>query len=61
MDTSLRSGLVEVPADLPVTFNWFATAPPGADIKRYRWVMDLVDLSDQTPRSNEATHYLWPT
>jgi hypothetical protein len=51
---------LEVPADIPVTFNWIATAPPGADIRRYRWVLDLVDLSDQTPRSNESTDwYHW--
>jgi len=51
---------LEVPADLPVAFNWFAVAPPGADIRRYRWVMDLVDLSDESPRSNETTDwYHW--
>jgi hypothetical protein len=52
--------LLEVPADLQVVFNWFGTAPPGANMRRYRWVMDLVDLSDQTRRSNEATDwYHW--
>ncbi len=51
---------LEVPADLPVAFNWLADAPPGAEIRRYRWVMDLVDLADETPRSNEHTDwYHW--
>jgi hypothetical protein len=38
-----------------VTFNWFATPQGGSSIRRYRWVMDLVDLDDETPRSNEDT------
>jgi hypothetical protein len=59
---------VEVPAgDLPtprpdqaVTFNWYAVPPIGADIRRYRWVLDLQDLSDETPRTNELTDwYHW--
>jgi hypothetical protein len=50
---------LEVPAStpgrvIPVTFNWSARPPPGSDIQRYRWVMDLVDLSDETPRRNES-------
>jgi hypothetical protein len=44
---------VEVPADQRVTFNWFATPPEGADIRHYRWVLDLVDLTDETPREDE--------
>ncbi|MBI3539439.1 MAG: hypothetical protein HY076_04120, partial [Candidatus Eisenbacteria bacterium] len=53
---------LEVPADQSVTFNWFAAAPPGADIRRYRWVMDLVDLTDESPRTNEVTDwYHWST
>ena len=51
---------LEVPALLPVTFNWVAAPPPGANIRRYRWVLDLVDLTDQTQRSNEVTDwYHW--
>jgi hypothetical protein len=51
---------LEVPANQPVTFNWIAIPPEGADIRRYRWVMDLVDLTDETPRSNEDTDwYHW--
>jgi hypothetical protein len=53
---------LEVPADERVVFNWVAAPPPGSEIKRYRWVMDLVDLSDETARSNEATDwYHWST
>ncbi|MGH2649747.1 MAG: hypothetical protein ACRDHK_00860 [Actinomycetota bacterium] len=48
---------LEVPADQPLTFNWSATPPLGANMRRYRWVMDLEDLTDQTPRSNETTDY----
>lgn len=51
---------VEIPADQPVTFNWFAEPPPGASMRRYRWVMDLLDLDDNTPRTNELTDwYHW--
>jgi len=43
-----------------VTFNWFATPQGGSSIRRYRWVMDLVDLDDETPRGDEdldVTHW----
>ena len=51
---------VEVPADQKVTFNWRADPPPGADIRFYRWAMDLNDLSDETRRTNESTDwYHW--
>jgi hypothetical protein len=54
---------IEVPGDAnandgreeKVTFNWFATPQGGSSIRRYRWVMDLVDLDDETPRSDENT------
>jgi hypothetical protein len=50
---------LEVPAStptklIPLTFNWGASPPKGADIQRYRWVMDMVDLTDETPRRNES-------
>jgi hypothetical protein len=44
----------EVPADQPITFSWVAAPPEGANIRRYRWVMDLADLTNQTPRTDEA-------
>lgn len=51
---------LEVPSDQPITFNWFAIPPEGADIRRYRWCMDLVDLSDETPRTDELKDtYHW--
>ncbi len=51
---------LEVPSDQEVRFNWSATPPRGANIKQFRWVMDLVDLTDVTRRSNEATDwYHW--
>ena len=53
---------LEIPSDQKVTFNWSAAAPPGADIRRYRWVMDLVDLTDETPRTNERDDWVhWST
>ncbi|HEY3217305.1 MAG TPA: hypothetical protein VGK93_12520 [Candidatus Eisenbacteria bacterium] len=44
---------VEIPADQPVTFNWFGLTLPGVDVRRYRWVMDLADLSNETPRDDQ--------
>jgi hypothetical protein len=44
---------VEVPADQRVTFNWLAIPPAGADIRFYRWCMDINDLTDETPRYDE--------
>ena len=39
----------------PVTIHWFAVAAPGASIRDYRWVLDPLDLFDETPRTNELT------
>ncbi|HYM80252.1 MAG TPA: hypothetical protein VEY91_02445, partial [Candidatus Limnocylindria bacterium] len=51
---------LEVPCGQEITFNWFATSRGGASIRRYRWVMDLVNLDDETTRSNELTDwYHW--
>ena len=44
---------VEGPADRPVTFNWFADPPAGADIKSYRWALDIENVFDETHRSDE--------
>jgi hypothetical protein len=46
---------VEMPAGQPPTVNWFAEAPPGAEIHWYRWVLAPVDLFDETPRTDEQT------
>jgi hypothetical protein len=48
---------LEVPASQRVVFNWFAVPPQGSTMRRYRWVMDLQDLNDQTARSNEETDW----
>ena len=53
-ETERRWFKVEVPADLPVTFNWTAEPAPGADIQRYRWGVDLLNLSDDRARTVEA-------
>ncbi|MFI5370916.1 MAG: hypothetical protein ACHQ52_05095 [Candidatus Eisenbacteria bacterium] len=50
---------VEFPADRLITINWFADPPPGAAMRRYRWVMDLLELDDETPRSGPDDWYHW--
>jgi hypothetical protein len=50
---------VEVPADRLITINWFATPPPGAAMRRYRWVLDLLELDDETPRTGPNDWYHW--
>jgi hypothetical protein len=45
---------LEVPFNVPITFNWSATSDNGADIAYYRWRLGG-DVSDETPRSNENT------
>ncbi|MFN8586945.1 MAG: hypothetical protein U0704_04010 [Candidatus Eisenbacteria bacterium] len=50
---------LEIPADIPLTVNWFAQPPEGAAIEWYRWKLDG-DVTDETPRTNEATDwYHW--
>lgn len=41
----------EVPAGKPVSTNWSGKAPEGAQVL-YRWVLDPVDLFDETPRTD---------
>ena len=43
---------LEVPFNVPITFNWTATSDNGADIAYYRWRLGG-DVSDETPRNNE--------
>lgn len=51
---------IEVPAGRPITYVWFAEAPSGSIIRYYRWVVDLADLTDETPRTDERTDiYHW--
>jgi hypothetical protein len=47
---------IEVPAAQPITFNWLAEPPQGADIRAYRWMLDG-DVTDETPRTDELTDY----
>lgn len=50
---------LEVPADLPLTINWFASPPEGAEIEWYRWKLDG-NVTDETPRTNESSDwYHW--
>jgi hypothetical protein len=49
-----------VPYDLPAgrraTFSWTADASGACvDIHSYRWALDMEDVTDQTPRIDEAT------
>jgi hypothetical protein len=48
---------VQVPAKVPLSFHWSANPVPGSLIHSYRWVLDPADLSDQTPRIDEATDW----
>ena len=50
---------VQVPGRQPVTFNWTAEPPEGSIMKRYRWVLDLQSLDDETPRTNQNDWYHW--
>lgn len=50
---------LQVPADRPLTINWFAAPPVGSNMKRYRWVLDLLNLDDETARSNQNDWYHW--
>jgi len=52
----------EVPTDVAenrrVTFQWFADPDgvcQGATIRAYRWALDIEDVTDETPRSDEQT------
>lgn len=46
---------LEVPANTPITFRWSASAVPGSSIRSYRWAVDIQDLNDETPRTDEQT------
>ena len=46
---------IEVPARQPVHFNWSAEAPNGSQMKQYRWSLDMTNLDDQNPRTDERT------
>ncbi|MBI5708770.1 MAG: hypothetical protein HZC42_00445 [Candidatus Eisenbacteria bacterium] len=46
---------VEVPFGQRIPFWWTATAQSGANLKSFRWAMDIERLDDETRRTNEAT------
>ena len=55
-----RAFNIEVAAEQPLTVSWSATPTGGADMRRYRWVLDLQDLTDNAPRESESTDwYHW--
>lgn len=46
---------LELPANSQVTFNWFAKADEGSIMRSYRWALDILDLNDNTERSDQET------
>lgn len=46
---------LEVAAGELVTVNWFGRFRAGAQLRAYRWTLDIADIFDETPRINEAT------
>lgn len=49
-----------VPAGQPVTFEWSARSMNGrAKVTGYRWALDLVDITDETPRSDPGDLAHW--
>ena len=46
---------LDVVAGEPVTVNWFGRFRGGAHLSYYRWTLDIADLTDETPRIDEAT------
>jgi hypothetical protein len=50
---------LQVPSGEPIIFNWTAQPPVGSLMRRYRWVLDLVNLDDETPRARQDDWYRW--
>ncbi len=46
---------IEIPAGVPLTVNWFAEPPPGADMRGYRWTLDIDNVFNDDPRNPEST------
>jgi hypothetical protein len=46
---------VEFPAGERITINWIGETDNGVNVRAYRWALDIEDLTDNTPRSNEQT------
>jgi hypothetical protein len=49
----------EVAANAPIAFQWSAIAAPGQAVTGYRWVLDPVDVFDDTPRSGPGDLRHW--
>ncbi len=50
---------VPVLAGNPIAFNWSATPNVGFTVNAYRWALDPVDFTDETPRrnANDLSHW----
>lgn len=46
---------LDVVAGAPFTVNWVGRFRGGVHLHAYRWTLDIADLSDETPRIDEAT------
>jgi len=47
--------IFEAPADRPITFNWWASVDLGeSPVTAFRWALDIKDVADDTPRSDES-------
>jgi hypothetical protein len=47
--------VTKVYANSSVTMNWSAEPAPGRTVRAFRWALDIEDITDQTPRIDEAT------
>jgi hypothetical protein len=50
---------LEIPANQPVTFYWFAQATDGSAMQGYRWAVDILDLTDETQRTGPLDLAHW--
>ncbi len=48
---------IEVPGGRRIGFHWSAQPQAGADLRSFRWAMDIERLDDETPRSDESTDW----
>jgi hypothetical protein len=53
--------VVEFPAGVSIPICWDATATPGSEMRGYRWAVDILDLTDETPRSRPDDYAHWST
>ncbi len=48
---------IEVPGGQRIDFHWSAVAQNGADLRSFRWALDIERLDDETPRTDENTDW----